>query len=144
MTSKHRTPSLGPTKTPSFLLVGPPDPSGDALAHFLTEAGYSLPTADSSEDAFHKVQSAPPDLLLISAAAGSGSCNEAIAVARSHGADMRIVVLSAGSAADRARALDLGADDVVPVPWTEGELLARVRAQLRQKNTVEKLEQKTH
>src|SRR5258708_29876776 len=77
MTSKHRTPLLVTTKTPSLLLVGAPDPSRDALAHLLTEAGYSLTTADSSEDAFHKVQSAPPDLLLFSAAAGSGSVHRA-------------------------------------------------------------------
>jgi DNA-binding response OmpR family regulator len=124
------------TKTPSLLLVGAPDPSRDALGHLLADAGYALTTADSSEDAFHKLQSAPPDILLFSAAAGSGSCNEAIAVARSHSPDTRIVVLSSGSAADRARALDLGADDVAPLPWSEGELLARVRAQLRQKNAV--------
>jgi DNA-binding response OmpR family regulator len=129
------------TKTPSLLLVGVPDPSREALARLLADAGYAITTADSSEDAFHKVQSGPPDILVLSAAAGSGSCNEAIAVARSHSADMRIIVLSQGSAADRARALDLGADDVVAVPGTEGELLARVRAQLRQKNAVEKLEE---
>ena len=41
-----------------------------------------------------------------------------------------------------ARALDLGADDVVAVPWTENELLARVRTQLRQKGAVDKLEEK--
>jgi DNA-binding NarL/FixJ family response regulator len=130
------------TKTPSLLLVGVPDPGRDALGRLLANEGFALTTADSNEDAFHKLQSAPPDILLLSAA-GSGSCNEAIAVARSHSADTRIVVLSHGSPADRARALDLGADDAVPIPWTEGELLARIRAQLRQKQAVERLEEKT-
>jgi CheY-like chemotaxis protein len=130
------------TKPPSLLLVGAPDPGRDALGQLLANEGYALTTADSNEDAFHKLQSSPPDILLLSAAAGSGSCNEAIAVARSHSADTRIIVLSHGSPADRARALDLGADDVVPTPWTEGELLARIRTQMRQKHTVEKLEEK--
>jgi len=130
------------SKAPSLLLVGAPDPSRDALGQILAAAGYALTIADSNEDAFQKMQGAPPDILLLSATGGSGSCNEAIAVARSHNAEMRIVVLSAGSAADRARALDLGADDVVPVPWTENELLARVRTQLRQKGAVDKLEEK--
>ena len=143
MISRHRTPLLVTTKTPSLLLVGAPDSGRDALGRLLADAGYALAVADSSEDAFHKLKSAPPDILLLSAAAGSGSCNEAIAVARSHSVDTRIVVLSQGGPADRTRALDLGADDVVPIPWTEGELLARIRAQLRQKNTVEKLEEKT-
>jgi DNA-binding response OmpR family regulator/S1-C subfamily serine protease len=131
------------TKIPSLLLVGAPDPSRDALGQLLAEAGYALTIADSTEDAFHKMQGAPPDMLLLSAAGGKGSCNEAIAVARSQNSDTRIVVLSAGGPADRARALDLGADDVVQVPWTEGELLARLRTQLRQKSAVEKLEEKT-
>jgi CheY-like chemotaxis protein/S1-C subfamily serine protease len=130
-------------QTPSLLLVAAPDPSRDALGQLLATAGYAVTTADSSEDAFRKVQSSTPDILLLSASAGSASCNEAIAVARSYSAEMRIVVLSQGGAADRGRALDLGADDVVAVPWTEAELLARVRAQLRQKNAVEKLEEKT-
>ena len=129
-------------KAPSLLLIGAPDPNRDALGQILAAAGYALTTADSNEDAFQKMQGAPPDILMLSAAGGSGSCNEAIAVARSHNADMRIVVLSAGSAGDRARALDLGADDVVAVPWTENELLARVRTQLRQKGAVDKLEEK--
>ena len=130
------------TKTPSVLLVGAPDPSRDALGRLLAEAGYGVTLADSNEDAFQKMQGAPPDILLFSAAAGSGACNEAIAVARSKNPDTRIVVLSAGSAADKARALDLGADDVAPVPWTDSELLARIRTQLRQKSAVEKLEEK--
>ncbi|HET7105552.1 MAG TPA: trypsin-like peptidase domain-containing protein [Candidatus Acidoferrum sp.] len=130
------------TKIPSLLLVGAPDPSRDALGQILADAGYALSTADSNENAFQKIQSAAPDILLLSAAGGSGSCNEAIAVARSQNAETRIVVLSAGSAGDRARALDLGADDVVAAPWTEGELLARIRTQLRQKGAVDKLEEK--
>ena len=130
------------TKTPSVLLVGAADPSRDALAQLLAEAGYAVGTADSNEEAFHKMQDAPPDILLFFAAAGSGSCNEAIAVARSKNPETRIIVLSAGSAAEKARALDLGADDVAPAAWTGNEVMARVRAQLRQKKTVESLEEK--
>jgi CheY-like chemotaxis protein len=70
------------TKPTSLLLFGAPDPSRDVLSQLLADAGYTLSTANSTEDAFHKLQSAPPDILLLSAAAGSGSCNEAIAVAR--------------------------------------------------------------
>jgi S1-C subfamily serine protease/CheY-like chemotaxis protein len=131
------------TRIPSLLIVGAPDPARDALSQLFTEAGYGLTFADSNAEALHLMQSAPPDVLLLSAAAGSGSCNESIAVAKSHSPDTRIVVLSPGSAGDRARALDLGADDVVALPWTEGELLARVRTQLRQKGEVERLEEKT-
>ena len=43
-----------------------------------------------------------------------------------------IIVLSVrGGEADKVRALDLGADDYVTKPFSVGELLARVRSQLR-------------
>lgn len=43
-----------------------------------------------------------------------------------------IIVLSVrGGESDRVRALDVGADDFVSKPFSVGELLARVRAQLR-------------
>jgi len=48
------------TKTPSLLLVGAPDPSRDALGQILADAGYALSTAESNEDAFHKIQSGAP------------------------------------------------------------------------------------
>ncbi|HKM67666.1 MAG TPA: trypsin-like peptidase domain-containing protein [Candidatus Acidoferrum sp.] len=128
------------TKTPSLLLVGAPDPSRDALRQLFADAGYELAIADSNEEALREIQSTRPDVLLLS---GSASCNETIAVAKSHSPMTRLVVLSPGGAADRARALDLGADDVVGLPWSEGELLARVRTQLRHKTEVERLEEKT-
>jgi DNA-binding response OmpR family regulator/S1-C subfamily serine protease len=54
--------------------------------------------------------------------------------------DIRIIVLSAGGAAERARALDLGADDVVARPWDSAELLARVRRQLRARRNISELQ----
>lgn len=128
------------TPPSSLLLVGTPDANRDVLRRLLADAGYAVSLADSNEDGLHKLQSLQPDLLLISAAA---SCNETIAVAKAQSPDTRLLVLSQGGPGDRARALDLGADDVLSLPWTEGELLARVRAQVRQKHTLQNLEQKT-
>ena len=46
--------------------------------------------------------------------------------------NMPIVILSArGQERDKIAALDLGADDYVPKPFSVGELLARIRAALR-------------
>jgi two-component system KDP operon response regulator KdpE len=46
-----------------------------------------------------------------------------------------VVVLSVrGGERDKIRALDLGADDFVTKPFAMGELLARVRAQLRRRS----------
>jgi DNA-binding response OmpR family regulator len=120
--------------------VGAADANREGLNQLLAGAGYSISTAETNDAALQQMQSAPPDLLLLSA---SGSCNETIAVAKSKSPDTRVVVLSQGSSEERARALDLGADDVLPLPWSEGELLARLRGQLRQRSAIKNLEEKS-
>src|SRR5437762_3570117 len=44
---------------------------------------------------------------------------------------IRVLMLAPGGAAERARGLDLGADDVLSVPFDGHELLSRLRVQLR-------------
>ena len=128
------------TPVQSILLVGAADSGREVLSQLLAAAGYTMSTADSNNAALEQLQGAPPDLLLLSA---SGSCNETIAVAKSKSPTTRVMVLSQGSPEERARALDLGADDVLLEPWSESELLARVRSQLRQQSTLKKLEEKS-
>ena len=49
--------------------------------------------------------------------------------------DVPIIVLSArGAEDDRIKALDAGADDFVPKPFSAGELLARIRAAVRRRS----------
>jgi S1-C subfamily serine protease len=56
--------------------------------------------------------------------------------------DVRVILLVGASAAERAEALDLGADDAVSRPWNSGEILSRVRAQLRTRRTEKELRDK--
>jgi len=133
------------TKTSSLLLVGAPDPSRDALAHLLTEAGYSLTTADSRRrrlsQSAERAAGPAADLRRGGERLVQRSDRRRPIARRGH-ADSRSVRRQRRGPAARKPSI-WGADDVVPVPWTEGGCWARVRAQLRQKNTVEKLEQKT-
>jgi response regulator RpfG family c-di-GMP phosphodiesterase len=55
---------------------------------------------------------------------------------------IRVIALIAGGSAERARALQLGADDAISVPADNEELLARVRTQLRQKRAIGQLDVK--
>ncbi|HEY2548443.1 MAG TPA: trypsin-like peptidase domain-containing protein, partial [Candidatus Acidoferrum sp.] len=58
-------------------------------------------------------------------------------------ANTRVILFAKGGGAVRARALDLGADDVMTPPWEPAELLARVRVQLREKHALEDLQLKS-
>lgn len=128
------------TANQRLLLVGAPSPERETLQQLLAGAGLEVTLADSNEAAFQQLSSGQPDLLVLTA---SSSCNETIAVAKSRSRETRVMVLSQGTAQERARMLDLGADDVLPLPWSEAELLARVRAQLRQQVVLKQHEEKT-
>ena len=54
-----------------------------------------------------------------------------------------MILLTWGGGAERARGLDLGADEVLTSPWEAAELLARVRVQLREKHAFDELREKT-
>src|SRR5215475_5216813 len=55
---------------------------------------------------------------------------------------IRILMLVQGGALERARALDLGADDVLTSPFEPAELAARIRAQFRDRAPAEELRAK--
>src|SRR5215475_8654062 len=55
---------------------------------------------------------------------------------------IRILMLVQGGALERARALDLGADDVISSPFEPAEFGARIRAQFRDREPAEELRAK--
>ena len=55
---------------------------------------------------------------------------------------IRILILVEGGALERARALDLGADDVMSSPFEPAEFAARIRAQVRDRAPAEELRAK--
>src|SRR5207245_4928384 len=56
--------------------------------------------------------------------------------------NIRVVMLSPGGAAERTRGLDLGADDVLSLPFDSHELLSRVRSQLRNKSIADEVRER--
>src|SRR5262249_671616 len=58
--------------------------------------------------------------------------------------DICVLMLSPGGSTERTRGLDLGADDVLSLPFDDHELLARVRWQLRNRHSVEEFKQQAH
>ena len=84
-------------------------------------------------------------MFLLSADLSNLQCCNALAEIKGLAATAatRVILLTSGGGIERARGLDLGADDVLSPPWEPAELLARVRVQLRDKHVYEELREKT-
>ena len=118
----------------------------DRLYQILQEAGYDVRPAATPEEGFRAVLSQPPDVFILSTSLDDSRATNAISEIKELSAtsQVHVIVLTNGGPAERARALQTGADDVVSAPWDEAELLARVRTQLRHKRATEQLALKVH
>ena len=93
--------------------------------------GHEVFEADTIERGRIEAATRRPDLLVLDLGLPDGDGVALIQALRGWSA-LPIIVLSARSAeADKIAALDAGADDYLAKPFGAGELLARVRAQLR-------------
>jgi len=141
--------SLAPVNSsPEKIVIVEADPAGrEVLLSAARNAGYSATAFATAREALEAVRQTGPDLLLLNAAstdAGDLSTPEVIAAIHGSAATERTrLVLAVGpDARARAAALDLGADDAISLPWDAAELLARVRAQLRQQRAAQLLLEK--
>lgn len=134
-----------PVKPENILIVDPDANSPQPLVDLLRSAGYDVSVAQSYEDAFAIVRKGDIDLLFLSAEISdlesSNVLTEIKGLAATAGT--RVILLTSGGAPERALGLDLGADDVLSRQWESSELLARVRAQLREKRAYDELRQQT-
>jgi len=118
---------------------------GDSLRNLLEGAGYVVKTWPSFEEALGILRASKLDAILLTGGFSSFGNDTTLTQIRSalQGSRTRILVLSPEDVAQRSRWLDLGADDVLAIPFEEKELLARLRNQMRQKRINEELESKT-
>src|SRR3984885_13005943 len=109
-----------------------PDLSARLLSE-LSRAGYDA-TASESADVRTVLQQAP-DLLLLQTDVRTLDCCGLLTQLKGTEATapVKIILLADGGPLERTRALDLGADDVLSIPFERAELFARIRAQLREK-----------
>jgi DNA-binding response OmpR family regulator/S1-C subfamily serine protease len=133
------------TKRQNILIVEPDDALRQQIQDVLGSAGYQVSTAASQEEGFRVVQTGAVDVFLLSADLADVLCCSSLTEIKGLGstANTRVIVFARGGGAVRARALDLGADDVITPPWEAAELLARVRVQLRDRHTLEELQEKS-
>jgi DNA-binding response OmpR family regulator len=131
-----------PEKREVIVVVEPDTSQRTALAELLTSSGYETNVADSQGEGFRLVRETSVDLLILRADLMDLQCCNALAETKGAAATAhtKVLLLLKGGAAERARGLDLGADDALSEPWEATELLARVRTLLRQKHAAETLE----
>jgi serine protease Do len=128
------------------ILIVDPDPAAlSRLEELVRSAGYEVATSSSQAEGFKFVKDTGIDLLLLSADLADIQCCDALAEVKGNAATAgtRVILLIQGGGAERARGLDLGADDVLTSPWDPAELLARIRVQLRDKHAYDELREKT-
>jgi DNA-binding response OmpR family regulator len=132
------------TQLDTIVIVEPQAASREFLQKILQDAGYAVRSASTPEEGFRIALSAPPDVFILAAGLDDPRATTALSEIKELGpaSQVRVLVLTTAGPADRARALQTGADEVIAAPWEEGELLARLRAQLRQKRAIEQLERK--
>jgi DNA-binding response OmpR family regulator len=132
-------------KRESILVVDSNDASRQALCELLRSAGYEVAESASQTEGFDFVRNTGVDLLLLTADLSDIQCCDALAEVKGNvsTASTRVVLITRGGGAERARGLDLGADDIVSPPWEPAELLARVRVQLRERHAFDELAEKT-
>ncbi|HET7150738.1 MAG TPA: response regulator, partial [Candidatus Acidoferrum sp.] len=129
----------------SILIVDPNAAALRVLEELLRSAGYNVAVSQSQAEGFQFVRDVGTDLLLLSADLNDIQCCDALAEVKGNAATAgtRVILLTEGTGAERARALELGADEVLTLPWEPVELLARVRVQLRQKRAFDEMREKT-
>ena len=104
---------------------------GNMLEETLENEGYHIVRAYSGTEALLLLNAQKPDLILLDLMLPGLTGEEFIERLR-QGKTMPIIVLSAKAGLeDRVNVLRLGADDFIPKPFDNAEVLARVEAQLR-------------
>src|SRR2546425_9201549 len=121
------------SKTEKLLVVESDDLLRERIAAVLTDAGYQVST--DYEEGIKSVLAFGPDVVILGADPPQLDCCDLLSEIKGseHTHNIRVVMLSPGGSAERTRGLDLGADDVLSLPFDSHELLARVRSQVRSK-----------
>src|SRR5215469_7244391 len=103
------------------------------LVSELSRAGYDVAASESAD--VRTVLRHQPDLILLQTDVRTLDCCGLLTLLKGNEATapVKIILLAEGGPLERSRALDLGADDVLSIPFESVELFARIRAQVREK-----------
>jgi serine protease Do len=121
-------------KAGKLLIVESDEALREYIVTMVSDAGYEVST--NYRDGMRAVLAFNPDVVVLGADPPQLDCCDLLSEIKGseHTQNIRVVMLSPGGSPERARGLDLGADDVLSLPFDPHELLSRVRSQLRNKH----------
>jgi two-component system KDP operon response regulator KdpE len=122
-----------PTRT--VLVVDDEPRLAEAVSMNLEVEGFQVSTASTGRDALKRVTADLPDLVILDVMMPEMDGFETLRRIREVSTVPVIMLTVKGEEADKARGLDLGADDYVTKPFGPRELVSRVKAVLRRAET---------
>jgi DNA-binding response OmpR family regulator/S1-C subfamily serine protease len=140
----HREKEAMNDQAGKLLVVESDDTLRALLITVLVSAGYEVST--DYREGMKTVLAFRPDLVVLGADPPQLDCCDLLYEIKGSKftSNIRVVMLVHGSAAERTRGLDLGADDALSLPLDPAELLSRIRSQLRSKQVVDELWERLH
>jgi DNA-binding response OmpR family regulator len=132
------------SKAARLLVVESDDVLRQQIVTVLRDAGYAVST--DYQQGMKAVLAFDPDAVVLGADPPQFDCCDLLSEIKSSEQthNIRVVILSPGGSAGRTRGLDLGADDVLSLPFDSHELLSRMRSQLRNKSVADGFRQRLH
>ncbi len=106
------------------------------LADLLEAKGFAVTTSSSGAESLDRIDREPPDLVLLDVLMPGMTGYDVCRTIRQNSARYLpvIMVTALDPAQERVRGLEAGADDFLPTPINQAELLARVRSLIRIKD----------
>lgn len=124
-----------------ILVVDDEKPISDIIKFNLTKEGFDVETAYDGEEAVKKVDEYDPDLMILDLMLPKKDGLEVAREVRATHSMPIIMVTAKDTELDKILGLEMGADDYVTKPFSNRELVARVKANLRRRDIVKQTEQ---
>ena len=118
-----------------ILVVDDEKPILDIIKFNLTKEGYDVYTAEDGQEALDKVEEVLPDLIILDLMLPKVDGLEVAREVRKKYEMPIIMVTAKDTELDKVLGLEMGADDYVTKPFSNRELIARVKANLRRQAT---------
>ncbi len=112
--------------------------SRSLLENIVTAGGYEVFGAETSEEGFNLISGNAPEIVIVTPLANHKQTLSLIKRLKEWGNHRIIAVSIAIPEKKSIEILDAGADDYIEKPLTHGEVLARIRVQLRNINELNK------